>query len=249
MKILKPLWILCGSLAAGIGIVGIFLPILPTTPLLLLAAFCYAKGSRRLDTWFRNTKVYKNHLEEFEKNRAMTLKTKFSILIPASIMLIFAFIGMSQTDNMGTRIGRITVAIMFVAKYVYFFTRIKTIPPSPQLLQEKIKAKRAREQKTVNLMIQIYCKGSHGSKTALKDKTTLCPHCKELADYAKTRLEYCPHIAEKTFCSLCTTHCYEPEMRQKIRQVMRYSGPRMMLYNPIMAVEHLAQTLWAKFKK
>lgn len=127
MKILKPFWILLGFIALGLGVAGIPLPLLPTTPFLLLAAICFAKGSSRLDAWFKETKIYKNHLESFVENRAMTLKTKLSILIPASIMLLCAFLGMCKKDTMGTRIGRITVLILIAIKYVYFFTCIKTI--------------------------------------------------------------------------------------------------------------------------
>lgn len=128
MKIAKPFWIALGFIFMAIGAVGVPLPLLPTTPFLLLAAFCFAKGSRRLDAWFKGTKLYKNHLESFVQSRAMTLKTKLCILIPVSVMLIFAFIGMSHKDTTGTRIGRVTVVILLILKYVYFFTRIRTIP-------------------------------------------------------------------------------------------------------------------------
>ncbi|WP_407426281.1 YbaN family protein, partial [Treponema sp.] len=109
-----------------------------TTPFLLLAAFCFAKGSRRLDAWFRSTKLYKNHLEDFVQNRAMTLKTKLFILIPATVMLLMAFIGMSHKDTTGTRIGRVTVVILIILKYVYFFTRIRTIPTQTENGKVKI---------------------------------------------------------------------------------------------------------------
>jgi hypothetical protein len=130
MKILKPLWITCGFISIGLGITGIPLPVLPTTPFLLLSAFCFAKGSDRLDKWFKNTGIYKKHLENFVTSRAMTLKTKLCCLIPASIMLIFAFIGMSHNDCLGTRIGRAFVIIALIFKYVYFFTKIRTISNS-----------------------------------------------------------------------------------------------------------------------
>ena len=84
------IWLLAGFLAMGIGAVGVALPVLPTTPFLLLASFCLAKGSDRFHRWFTGTKLYKRHLESFVKNRSMTLKTKFSLLIPASCMLVLA---------------------------------------------------------------------------------------------------------------------------------------------------------------
>ena len=138
MKISKPFWIVLGFIAFALGAIGIPLPLLPTTPFLLLAAFCFAKGSKRLDAWFRSTKIYKKHLESFVSSRAMTLKTKLCILLPASAMLIMAFIGMSQKDNRATRIGRIVIVLLIIFKYLYFFTRIHTIKSEDSsVLEEK----------------------------------------------------------------------------------------------------------------
>ena len=127
MKAVKPLWIMLGFIALALGAIGIPLPLLPTTPFLLLAAFCFAKGSKRLDNWFRSTSLYKKHLESFATNRAMTLKTKLCILIPATLLLFGAFIGMSRKDNTGTRIGRAVIIVLIAIKYWYFFKRIRTI--------------------------------------------------------------------------------------------------------------------------
>ena len=120
----NPLRILCllmGFEAIGIGAVGVVLPALPTTPFLLLASFCLAKGSEKFHTWFNGTKSYKNHLDEFVQNRSMTLKTKFSLLLPASGMLLLAFAAMPNWY------GRAFIIFLIIFKYVYFFTRIKTI--------------------------------------------------------------------------------------------------------------------------
>ena len=145
MKILKPLWITGGFISLGLGITGIPLPILPTTPFLLFSAFCFAKGSDRLDKWFKSTAIYKKHLESFVTSRAMTLKTKLCCLIPASIMLTFAFIGMSRNDCTGTRIGRAFVIIALIFKYVYFFTRIRTISKSEvENLKNNVAAKNSK---------------------------------------------------------------------------------------------------------
>ena len=67
----------------------------------------------------------------------------------------------------------------------------------------------------------------------------LCFECKELVDYAKLRSAKCPFMKDKTFCVNCKIHCYKPEMREKIRTVMRYSGPRMIIYHPVLALWHL----------
>ena len=89
-----------------------------------------------------------------------------------------------------------------------------------------------REKQIVTVMIGIYCHKKHQHKG-------LCPECEELNNYAHKRLSYCRHGENKTFCSYCQTHCYAPKYREKIREVMRFSGPWMLLYHPIMAISHL----------
>ena len=105
----------------GIGIVGIVVPILPTTPFLLLASFFFAKGSKRFHDWFISTKIYKKYLESFVKSKAMTLKNKFTILLPVSCMLIITFIFVNNLY------ARLVLVILFIGKYLYFFTQIRTI--------------------------------------------------------------------------------------------------------------------------
>ena len=104
-----------------------------------------------------------------------------------------------------------------------------------KLSEQEIEAKRLKEQKTVEEMIRIYCKGKHGS-------TNLCPQCRELVEYAAMRSEKCPFMENKTFCANCKVHCYKPDMRAKIKQVMRYAGPRIIFHHPIMAIQHLYYT-------
>jgi len=95
--------------------------------------------------------------------------------------------------------------------------------------------KREREKETVTLMIRLYCRKKHKSKT-------LCPDCAELSAYARSRSDQCPFMETKTFCSNCKVHCYKPDMRQKIRAVMRFSGPRMLFHHPLMAIRHLIES-------
>lgn len=121
------IWLLAGFLAMGIGAVGVALPVLPTTPFLLLASFCLAKGSDRFHRWFTGTKLYKKNLESFVKNRSMTLRTKFSLLIPASCMLVLALLAMPNYY------GRLFIVFLIIFKYVYFFTKIKTVPAGYRL--------------------------------------------------------------------------------------------------------------------
>ena len=100
----------------------------------------------------------------------------------------------------------------------------------------KAESKREQEKRTVALMIRLYCQKKHGAKK------TLCPECQALCDYAMLRSDKCPFMETKTFCSNCKVHCYRPDMREKIREVMRFSGPRMIFYHPIMAVRHVVES-------
>ena len=118
---MRILFIVLGFIFLGVGAIGIVVPILPTTPFLLLASFFFAKGSKRFHDWFLSTKLYKRYLESFVKSRAMTLKGKLTILIPVSCMLIITFI---LVDNI---YARIVLVILFISKYIYFFTQIRTV--------------------------------------------------------------------------------------------------------------------------
>ncbi len=95
----------------------------------------------------------------------------------------------------------------------------------------------ARENKTIQAMIGIYCHDLHGSVE--KSPNGLCPECQALVDYARMRLERCPFQENKTTCANCPVHCYKPAMRTEIRAVMRYAGPRMLLRHPVLAILHL----------
>ncbi|MCI9284624.1 MAG: nitrous oxide-stimulated promoter family protein [Muribaculaceae bacterium] len=89
-----------------------------------------------------------------------------------------------------------------------------------------------REQRTVEQMIQIYCRHKEGNNE-------LCPDCMALLEYARVRLSKCPFGDDKSSCRACTVHCYRTDMRERIKAVMRYAGPRMILYHPMAAFRHL----------
>ena len=99
-----------------------------------------------------------------------------------------------------------------------------------------------KEIKVVEQMIAIYCRKKHKSK-----RKTLCPACSELFAYVQVRRKYCPFGENKTFCSHCPIHCYKNDKRAEIRAAMRFSGPWMLLYNPVMAISHMHET--AKMKR
>src|SRR5574344_841370 len=91
-KVKKGIYICVGLVAFALGAIGVILPILPTTPFLLLASFCFAKGSERFHVWFINTNLYKKHLESFVKERVMTLKQKVILLAFADTMMAIPLI-------------------------------------------------------------------------------------------------------------------------------------------------------------
>lgn len=101
----------------------------------------------------------------------------------------------------------------------------------------KVEQKRQKEQRVVEEMVRLYCRKNHAEYDRKAGR--MCPACQELSDYAQMRSERCPFMEHKTFCANCKVHCYQPEMRERIRQVMRFSGPRMLLYHPGMATWHL----------
>lgn len=97
------------------------------------------------------------------------------------------------------------------------------------------------EKQTIELMIKLYCKKNCRKKE-------LCDECKKLLEYANKKVDNCRQKETKTFCSMCNTHCYSPKMRNNIRRVMKFSGPRMLIYNPPLAISHVFYTVKGKIK-
>jgi 23S rRNA C2498 (ribose-2'-O)-methylase RlmM len=90
-----------------------------------------------------------------------------------------------------------------------------------------------REKKTIDAMVRLYCRKHHGTDGEL------CQECSELHDYAMLRLSMCPFQENKSTCGKCLVHCYKPDMKEKVAKVMRYSGPRMLLHHPVLALHHV----------
>ena len=80
-------------------------------------------------------------------------------------------------------------------------------------------------------------------------QSDLCSDCREVVPYATNRSDLCPFMESKTFCSNCKVHCYRPQMRGKLREKMRFFGPRMLLYHPVLAVSHILWTVKERMKK
>lgn len=122
MNVKKILYIILGCIGLGIGAIGSVVPLLPTFPFLLLAAFCFAKSSERLHNWFLNTKLYKNNLESYVQGRGMTKLTKMRIMATVTLLMGFGFLMMSRVT-----LGRIILSLVWVFHIVYFMFGVKTL--------------------------------------------------------------------------------------------------------------------------
>ena len=123
MNIKKIGYIVLGCIGVGLGAVGAVLPLLPAFPFLLLAAFCFARSSEKLNNWFTNTKLYKENLESFAQGKGMTRKTKVRIMIMVTLLMSIGFIMMHAVP-----VGRIVLGCVWVFHIVYFVFGVKTIP-------------------------------------------------------------------------------------------------------------------------
>lgn len=124
MKAKRIVFAALGMVCLGLGTVGVFLPILPTTPFYLLTLFFFANSSERLNTWFKGTKLYKKHLESFVKKEGMLLQTKLSIIATVTLLMGFGFFMMARK---GLWIPCVILAVVWIAHILYFCFGIKTV--------------------------------------------------------------------------------------------------------------------------
>ncbi|MGL4910793.1 MAG: YbaN family protein [Romboutsia sp.] len=120
-KMIKTIFITIGILSLVLASIGMLLPVLPTTPFLLVSSFCFAKGSDKFDKWFKSSKIYKNNLESFVENKSMKLRQKIFLLLFADIMIAFPLVIL---DNIYIKMLLILIVLF---KYYYFIFKIKTI--------------------------------------------------------------------------------------------------------------------------
>ena len=127
MKFSRILDLAFGCLGLALGAVGTVLPILPTVPFLMAAAFCFAKSSECLNHWFKGTKLYKNNLESFAQGQGMTWKTKIRTMVMVTVLMMIGFFCMRNAP-----VGRICLAVIWVAHMIAFCFVIKTCPEKSQ---------------------------------------------------------------------------------------------------------------------
>lgn len=124
MSLKKIFWIILGCIGVGLGAIGAIVPMLPAFPFLMLAAFSFAKSSEKLHTWFINTKLYKDNLEDYVAGRGMTWKTKIRIIITVTLLMSIGFTIMALND---VWIGCAVLGCVWAFHIIYFIWGVKTL--------------------------------------------------------------------------------------------------------------------------
>jgi hypothetical protein len=118
--------------------------------------------------------------------------------------------------------------------FKYQYSGIRMTGPGSQSGAATLFKRRAREFRIIEAMLRLYCQAHHHT-----EKAALCADCAKLHVYAQRRLERCVFGEAKPTCANCTVHCYKANMREHIRVVMRWSGPRMLWRHPVLAIRHM----------
>lgn len=119
MKAINILLIVLGFIFFGIGAIGVVIPVLPTTPFLILSSICFARGSDRFNIWLKGTKIYKNYAEDFVRDKSMTFKRKAKLMFISDAMLVYPLIKLDGAL-------RLFIIAVIISKYWFFIFKIKT---------------------------------------------------------------------------------------------------------------------------
>lgn len=121
MKVKKVLLVALGCVGLALGAVGAVVPLLPAFPFLMLAAFCFAKSSERLHTWFTSTRLYKRNLESYVRGQGMDWATKIRVMVTVTLLMTIGFVMMHQV-----RVGQVVLACVWAFHILYFCFGVKT---------------------------------------------------------------------------------------------------------------------------
>ena len=120
----KILYVILGGISLILGTLGSLIPVLPTAPFLLLAACCFARSSKKLDRWFKNTKLYKDNLDDLVAGRGMTIKAKVRIMVTVTLLMSIGFVMMGLK---GIVTGCVVLCCVWLFHIIYFVFGVKTI--------------------------------------------------------------------------------------------------------------------------
>ena len=123
----RKIWAAGGFVLFALGAAGVIMPVLPTTPFILLAAVCFARSSEKVEAWFKSTRLYKQVFETYLESRSMTLRAKLTILLPVTALLGIAAFFMQRVTWMLP-----IFAIVWVGHIVYFGFIVKTERPDAE---------------------------------------------------------------------------------------------------------------------
>ena len=206
---MKILFIIFGIISFILGAIGVVLPILPTTPFLLLSAFLFSKSSDRFHEYLIQTKLYQKYINEMVIERKTTRKKRNQSLFTVTLIFLIAV--------MITPVWIGKICLLMVMSIHHFI-----------MLMNKIDQKRENEKRILKVMIDIYQR-KHPQESKM---------CENLYKYACLRIDKCPFMETKTFCSGCKVHCYQKEYRSQVKKVMRFSGKYMLFYHPLLTIKH-----------
>lgn len=123
MKVKKFIYLTLGLISTVLAFVGAVLPVLPATPFIAMAAYCYARSSERLNNWLRGTKLYKNNIEGIVKGKGLTKRAKLRIMLSVTLIMVIGFFSMGRLP-----VAQFILVIVWIGHILYFWLGVKNLP-------------------------------------------------------------------------------------------------------------------------